>query len=99
MREEKNVVCDDIMVTIDHAIKRHSDNLLYSLEGISTKLAQLESRTRLLENSLDGLKMSIGDTVDKSEGKLKQLESILIEVSHFTFDLFSLMLLLKCISF
>lgn len=81
MHGEENGVCDDIMVAIDRAIKRHNDNLLYSLEGINSKLAQLDSRTRLLENSLDDLKMSIGDTVGKSDGKLKQLENILIEVS------------------
>ncbi|KAK9119785.1 hypothetical protein Scep_017878 [Stephania cephalantha] len=65
---------------IDRTMKKHADNLLHALEGVSARLSQLESRTRHLEHSVDELKLTVGNDNGKTEGKLRQLENILREV-------------------
>ncbi|XP_043724707.1 velvet complex subunit B [Telopea speciosissima] len=65
---------------IDRTMKKHADNLLQVLEGVSARLSQLESRTRHLENSVDDLKVSVGNNHGSTDGKLRQLENILREV-------------------
>ncbi|XP_020518372.1 altered inheritance of mitochondria protein 3 [Amborella trichopoda] len=69
-----------IVSEIDRTVKKHVDNLLHSLEGVSARLSQLESRTRRLENSVDELKVSVGNSHGSTDGKLRQLENILREV-------------------
>ncbi|XP_042501913.1 velvet complex subunit B-like [Macadamia integrifolia] len=65
---------------IDRTMKKHADNLLQVLEGVSARLSQLESRTRHLECSVDDLKVSAGNNHGSTDGKLRQLENILREV-------------------
>lgn len=62
-------------------MKKHNDNLLHALEGVSARLSQLESRNRNLENSLDDLKLSVGNNYGSTDGKLRHLENILRDVS------------------
>ncbi|KAJ4962051.1 hypothetical protein NE237_021961 [Protea cynaroides] len=65
---------------IDRTMKKHADNLLQVLEGVGARLSQLESRTLHLDNSVDDLKVSVGNNHGSTNGKLRQLESILREV-------------------
>ncbi|KAK2988747.1 hypothetical protein RJ640_027986, partial [Escallonia rubra] len=65
---------------IDKTVKKHADNLLHVLEGVSARLSQLESRSRQIENSVDDLKLSIGSNHGSTDGKMRQLEIILREV-------------------
>ncbi|XP_042499385.1 protein transport protein sec31-like [Macadamia integrifolia] len=65
---------------IDRTMKKHADNLLQALEGVSARLSQLESRTHHLESSVDDLKVSVGNNLGSTDGKLRQLENILREV-------------------
>jgi len=65
---------------IDRTVKKYADNLLDTLEGVSSRLSQLESRTRHLESSVDDLKDAIGNNSGSTDGKLRQLENILREV-------------------
>ncbi|XP_008801947.1 pollen-specific leucine-rich repeat extensin-like protein 3 [Phoenix dactylifera] len=65
---------------IDRTVKKYADNLLHALEGVSSRLSQLESRTRYLESSVDELKVSVGNNHGSTDGKLRQLENILREV-------------------
>lgn len=69
-----------IVSEIDRTMKKHADNLLHALEGLSARLTQLESRTRNLENSVDDLKVSVGNNHGSADGKMRQLENILREV-------------------
>lgn len=66
---------------IDRTMKKHADSLLHALEGVSARLTQLESRTRNLENSVDDLKVSVGNNYGTTDGKMRQLENILRDVS------------------
>ncbi|XP_014517122.1 arginine-glutamic acid dipeptide repeats protein [Vigna radiata var. radiata] len=65
---------------IDRTMKKHMDNMLNVLEGVSARLTQLETRTHHLENSVDDLKVSVGNNHGSTDGKLRQLENILREV-------------------
>ncbi|KAG0465632.1 hypothetical protein HPP92_019796 [Vanilla planifolia] len=68
------------MDDVENTVKKHADILLHALEGMSSRLSQLESRTCILENSVDDLKASIGNLHGSSDGKLRHLENILREV-------------------
>lgn len=65
---------------IDHTMKKYTDNLLHALDGVSARISQLETRTRQIENSVDDLKLSVGNNFGGTDGKLRQLENILREV-------------------
>ncbi|XP_020599390.1 proline-rich receptor-like protein kinase PERK10 [Phalaenopsis equestris] len=65
---------------VENTVKKYADIILHSLEGMGSRLSQLESRTCILENSVDDLKVSIGNNYGSLDGKLRQLENILREV-------------------
>ncbi|KAL1356402.1 hypothetical protein HN51_008421 [Arachis hypogaea] len=69
-----------ILSEIDQTMKKHMENLLHVMEGVSARLTQLESRTHRLENSVDDFKVSVGNNHGSTDGKLRQLENILREV-------------------
>jgi hypothetical protein len=75
------------LADIDRTMKKYSDNLLHALEGVSSRLSQMEGRTRQLENSVDELKLTVGNYSGNTDGKLRHLESMLREVSLFSFSL------------
>ncbi|GFY87219.1 basic salivary proline-rich-like protein [Actinidia rufa] len=70
----------ELLSEIDRTMKKHADNLLHALEGLSARISQLESRARHLENSMDDLKVSVGNNHGSTDGKLRQLENVLREV-------------------
>ncbi|XP_075504537.1 uncharacterized protein LOC142541956 [Primulina tabacum] len=65
---------------IDKTVKKYTDNLMHTLDGVSARLSQLETRTRKLENSMDDLKESVGNNLGVIDGKLRQMGNILREV-------------------
>lgn len=69
-----------IISEIDRTMNKFSDNLLHALEGVSARLTQLESRTRHLENSVDDLKLSVGNNHESTQGNMRHLHNILREV-------------------
>lgn len=77
---EKDQLDSTLVAEIDKTMKKHSENLLHVLEGVSARLTQLESRTRHLENSVDDLKLSVGNNQGNTDGVMRQLENILREV-------------------
>ncbi|XP_021636262.2 uncharacterized protein LOC110632362 [Hevea brasiliensis] len=79
---EKDQNASDVAIVseIDKSMKKYADNLVHILEGVSARLTQLESRTRHLENSVDDLKLSIGNNHGSTDGKMRHLENILREV-------------------
>uniref|UniRef100_A0A1J3ECC1 DUF1421 domain-containing protein n=1 Tax=Noccaea caerulescens TaxID=107243 RepID=A0A1J3ECC1_NOCCA len=70
----------DIISAIDRTVKTHVDNLLHVMEGVSARLTQLETRTRNLENLVDDVKVAIGNSHGNTDGKMRHLENILLEV-------------------
>ncbi|KAG8366894.1 hypothetical protein BUALT_Bualt16G0015400 [Buddleja alternifolia] len=65
---------------IDGTMKKYADNLIFAIDGLSARVSQLETRTRNLENSVDDMKVSLGNNHGSIEGKMMQMENILREV-------------------
>lgn len=80
--EEKSNFATVTMADIDRTMKKYSDTLLHALEGVSARLSQMEGRTHQLENSMDDLKLTIGNYNGSTYGKLRHLENMLREVSY-----------------
>uniref|UniRef100_A0A1D1YBN4 DUF1421 domain-containing protein n=1 Tax=Anthurium amnicola TaxID=1678845 RepID=A0A1D1YBN4_9ARAE len=81
IHEKSRGECDAAtLIEFDRTVKKYADNLLHSLEGVSSRLSQLEGRTHNLESVVDDLKLSIANNNGSSDGKLRQLENILREV-------------------
>ncbi|KAB5521096.1 hypothetical protein DKX38_025415 [Salix brachista] len=81
VEKDRNVFdAASIISEIDRTMNKFSDNLLHALEGVSARLTQLESRTRHLENSVDDLKMSVGNNHESTQGNMIHLHNILREV-------------------
>ncbi|KAJ8753559.1 hypothetical protein K2173_022800 [Erythroxylum novogranatense] len=64
---------------IDKKMKDYSDFVLHSLECLSTRVSQLESRAFQLENAIDDLKEAIEMYSMKRDRKQKELEDMLIQ--------------------
>ncbi|CAM8902035.1 unnamed protein product [Rhodiola kirilowii] len=77
---DRNAHDESILSEIDRTMKKYADDLLHALEGVSARLTQLETRTRNLENSVDDIKVSVGNNHGSTDGKMRQLENILREV-------------------
>lgn len=78
--KDRNSPESAIISAIDRTMKAHADKLLHVMEGVSARLTQLETRTRNLENLVDDVKVSVGNSHGKTDGKLRQLENIMLEV-------------------
>ncbi|VVB14495.1 unnamed protein product [Arabis nemorensis] len=78
--KDRNVSESAIISAIDRTMKTHADNLLHAMESVSARLTQLETRTRNLENLVDDVKVSVGNSHGNTDGKMRQLENILLEV-------------------
>lgn len=65
---------------IDRTMKKYTDHLMHAMDGLSARLSQLETRTRNLENSMDDLKLSLGNNHENTDGKIRHVNNILREV-------------------
>ncbi|KAG6398211.1 hypothetical protein SASPL_139666 [Salvia splendens] len=65
---------------IEKMMKKHMENLMHAIDNMSSRLSQLETRTRNLEHSIDDLKISAGNNHGAIDGKMRLLENILTEV-------------------
>ncbi|XP_027358322.1 bromodomain-containing protein 4 [Abrus precatorius] len=80
VEKDRNAFDATMLSEIDRTMKNHMETMLHVLEGVSARLTQLETRTHHLENSVDDLKVSVGNNHGSTDGKLRQLENILQEV-------------------
>ncbi|KAK3164002.1 hypothetical protein QOZ80_1AG0011270 [Eleusine coracana subsp. coracana] len=78
--EDRNNFSTVTLADIDRTMKNYSDNLLHALETVSSRLSQMEGRTHQLENSVEDLKLTIGNYNGSTDGKLRHLENMLREV-------------------
>ncbi|GLJ39427.1 hypothetical protein SUGI_0805340 [Cryptomeria japonica] len=68
------------LAAVERTMKKHGDNLLRALEGISGRLTQLENKTQHLEGSVEELKMSVSKSHGETDGRMRMLENLLREV-------------------
>lgn len=80
VEKDLSSVYSSLLSEIDHTVKKYADNLLHAMEGVSARLSQLETRSRQIDNSVDELKLSVGNNHGVTDGKLRQLENILRQV-------------------
>lgn len=78
--KDNNSVDRALVSEIDKTMKKYADNLLHALEGLGARLSQMEGRTHQLEESVDDLKVAVGNNYGSSDGKMRQLENLLREV-------------------
>ena len=79
-KEDKDASDRAIINTIEATMKTHTEKLLYSLEGVSARLAHLENTVQGLEHSLQRLKLAEDENQNESNHKLMKLENLLGEV-------------------
>ncbi|KAM5571965.1 hypothetical protein ABKV19_012178 [Rosa sericea] len=72
---------------IDGKMNQHFGNLMHAVEGLSARVSQLETRLRLVENSVDDLKDCSDVNYGKTDGKLREVEHILRKVEGGMQDL------------
>uniref|UniRef100_A0A0D9WD97 UBA domain-containing protein n=1 Tax=Leersia perrieri TaxID=77586 RepID=A0A0D9WD97_9ORYZ len=78
--EERSNFTAVSIADIDRTMKKYADTLLHALEGVSSRLSQLEGRAHHLEGSVGELKLTIGNYNGSTDGKLRQFENTLREV-------------------
>lgn len=72
----------DVIATVEIAMKKHTDNLMRFLEGISSRLSQLELYCYNLDKSIGEMRSDLGRDHGEADTKLKSLEKHLQEVSY-----------------
>lgn len=81
--EQESYGKEDVLSAVEKCMKKYADNLLRSLEGITSRLSQLEIYCYKLERSIGELR---GDVLrDDTDQRLKSLEKHLHEVSKILF--------------
>ncbi|XP_011047827.1 PREDICTED: arginine-glutamic acid dipeptide repeats protein-like isoform X2 [Populus euphratica] len=72
---------------IDKKMKAHVDILLHSVECLNARVSQLESKTHQIEDVVDDIKESLELNQGKTDGKLREMKNILVEVQGGVQDL------------
>ncbi|KAL2528979.1 transcriptional regulator DEF1-like [Forsythia ovata] len=80
LEKDHNVINESLVSEIDMMMKKYVDHLMHAVDGVNARLLQLETKTHNLESSMDDLKLSVGNNHGSTDGKLRQMESILREV-------------------
>lgn len=72
----------DVIATVEKSMKKYADNLMRFLEGISSRLSQLELYCYNLDKSIGEMRSELIRDHGEADSKLKSLEKHLQEVSH-----------------
>ncbi|VAH79798.1 unnamed protein product [Triticum turgidum subsp. durum] len=76
--EQESYAKEDVLSAVEKCMKKYADNLLRSLEGITSRLSQLEIYCYKLERSIGELRADV--LRDETDLRLKSLEKHLHEV-------------------
>lgn len=71
----------DVAATVEKTMKRYTDNLMRFLEGISSRLSQLELYCYNLDRSIGDMRADLVHGNGDADSKLKSIEKHLQEVS------------------
>lgn len=77
----------ELISTVERTIKKYSDNLMRFLEGISSRLSQLELYCYNLDKSIGEMRSDLAHDNGEADSKLKFLEKHLQEVIFLLPDL------------
>ncbi|XP_020229385.1 vacuolar protein sorting-associated protein 27 [Cajanus cajan] len=70
----------EVIATVEKSMKTHADNLMRSLEGISSRLSQLELYCYNLDKSIGAMRSDLDSDHEEADSKLKSLDKHLQEV-------------------
>lgn len=71
----------EVLATVEKTMKKYADTILRSLEGISSRLSQLELYCYNVEQSIGDLRSDLTRDHGEADVKLRSLEKHLKEVS------------------
>ncbi|KAE9588554.1 hypothetical protein Lal_00002708 [Lupinus albus] len=71
---------EEVIATVDKSMKKHADNLMRFLEGISSRLSQLELYCYNLDKSIGQMRSDLNSDHGEAESKLISLEKHVQEV-------------------
>ena len=71
----------DVIAIVEKSMKTHADNLMRFLEGLSTRLSQLELYCYNLDKSIGAMQSDLTCDHEETDSKLKSLDKHLQEVS------------------
>lgn len=71
----------DVVFAVENTMKKYTDNIMRFLEGISSRLSQLELYCYNLDKSIGEMRSDWVRDQGESESKLKSLEKHIQEVS------------------
>ncbi|KAL0559972.1 hypothetical protein IC582_000358 [Cucumis melo] len=75
-----DTISQNVISTVENSMKKHSDNLLRFLEGISSRLSQLELYCYNLDKSVGEMRSELARDHEEADSKLKSLEKHVQEV-------------------
>jgi hypothetical protein len=78
---EVSLTQDVIATTVEKSMKTCTDNLMRFLEGISSRLSQLELYCYNIDKSIGEMKSELTSDHEEADSKLKSLDKHLQEVS------------------
>lgn len=79
--QQEESLSQEMISTVDKTVKKYTDNLMRFLEGISSRLSQLELYCYNLDKSIGEMRSDFVRDHGEAESKLKSLEKHLQEVS------------------
>ncbi|XP_073026120.1 uncharacterized protein [Primulina eburnea] len=77
---EESSFNQDVVLSVEKTVKKHTDDLMRFLEGISSRLSQLELYCYNLDKSIGEMRTDLVRDHEESELKLKSLEKNMQEV-------------------
>ncbi|KAL3848852.1 hypothetical protein ACJIZ3_010734 [Penstemon smallii] len=77
---EESSFNQDVISTVENTMKKYTDNIMRFLEGISSRLSQLELYCYNLDKSIGEMRSDLGRDHGESESKLKSLDKHIQEV-------------------
>ncbi|KAL3509380.1 hypothetical protein ACH5RR_028781 [Cinchona calisaya] len=77
---EESSLNQDVIATVERTMKKYADNLMRFLEGISSRLSQLELYCYNLDKTIGEMRSELVRDHGEAESKLKSLEKHLQEV-------------------
>ena len=80
--QSEDSIKQDVISTVENSMKKYSDNILRFLEGISSRLSQLELNCYNLDKSVGEMRSDVLRDREEEDLKLKSLEKHLQEVGY-----------------
>lgn len=80
--QQEESLNQEMISTVEKTVKKYADNLMRFLEGISSRLSQLELYCYNLDKSIGEMRSDLGRDHGEADMKLKSVEKHLQEVSY-----------------